>query len=282
VEEGRPATEGEEVAMSDKVLVTGGTGTLGRLVVRRLAEAGYAVRLLSRRPQPLHGGPDAKGVAWCTGNLVTGVGLDAALDGVTAVVHCASNPRRWREDVPAARNLADAARRAGSPHLVFISVVGVDRVPFAYYRTKLAVEGLLAGSGVPWSILRATQFHDLIRMMLDGLARAPKVMLVPARTSFQPVDADEVAARLVELVRSGPSGRVPDFGGPEVLGLEEMAASYLRATGRRRRLIAVPLPGALFRGYREGGHLAPGHAEGRRTWGEYLADVTSSQGTAED
>jgi uncharacterized protein YbjT (DUF2867 family) len=258
--------------MSETVLVTGGTGTLGRALVRRLAEAGYAVRLFSRKPRPVQGAPEDKAAEWYTGDLVTGAGLDAALAGAAAVVHCASNPRRWSDDVPAARHLIEAGHRAGLGHLVYISIVGVDRVPLGYYRTKLAVEGLVAGSGIPWTILRATQFHDLLRTMLAGMARAP-VMPVPAGTSFQPVDADEVAARLVELVREGPAGRAADFGGPEVLGTDRLAETYLQATGRRSRVLPVAYPGAVFRGLREGGHLAPDHAEGSRTWSDYLAGL---------
>ncbi len=199
--------------MSETVLVTGGTGTLGRPLVRRLVEDGHAVRLLSRKARPL-GGAAAKvpkSVEWCVGDLVEGVGLDAALDGATAVVHCASDPRRSNADITAGRNLVEAARRAG--HLVYVSIVGVDRVPLGYYRTKLAVEGEIAGSPVPWSILRATQFHDLLKMIIGGVAKVP-VMPLPSGVSFQPVEVDEVAERLVGLVDAGPSRRVPDFGGP--------------------------------------------------------------------
>ena len=78
------------------------------------------------------------------------------------VVHCASNPRRPRQDLAAARNLIAAARRAGSPHVIFMSIVGVDRVPYGYYQVKLEVERLIEQSGLPWTVLRATQFHDLL------------------------------------------------------------------------------------------------------------------------
>ena len=125
-----------------------------------------------------------------------------------------------------------AAATEPAPHLLYVSIVGVDRVPFGYYRAKLAAEEVFAGSGLPHTILRATQFHDLVRTVLAWAARAP-VLLVPAMPD-QPVDAGEVADRLVALAAGEPRGRVPDLGGPEVRDFRELAATYLRATGRRR------------------------------------------------
>jgi uncharacterized protein YbjT (DUF2867 family) len=162
-------------------------------------------------------------------------------------------------------------RGGGSPHLVYISIVGVDRHPLGYYRTKFAVERLVTGSGPPYSVLRATQFHDLILMALNVLAAVPAVMPLPAGLRFQPVEVREVAERLAGLALGDPAGRAGDMGGPQVLALEEMARTYLNATGRRRRVTAVPLPGRVSRGFRDGLHLAPEHAEGKVTWADFLA-----------
>jgi len=125
------------------------------------------------------------------------------------IVHCATG----LGDVAAARHLIAAARRAGRPHLAYISIVGVDRIPFGYYKSKLAVERQVESSGLPWTVLRATQFHDLILGGCQALAGVP-VMLVPGRVAFQPIDAGEVAGRLAELAAGPPAGRVPDMGGP--------------------------------------------------------------------
>lgn len=252
------------------ILVTGGTGTLGRGVVAELLAAGNDVRVLSRRDPGRVPGRAALGDAgWAVGDLRTGAGLDEAVAGVTAIAHCASDFRRPRQDLVSVRNLIGAASRHGAPHLVYVSIVGVDRVPLGYYRVKLEAERLVEGSGLPWTILRATQFHDLILYMSQQLARLP-VMVVPAGISFQPVDADEVASRVAGLALGEAAGRVPDLGGPEVLTATELARAYLRASGRRRPVLAVRLPGKAFGGYRRGGHLAPGHADGRRTYQEFL------------
>jgi uncharacterized protein YbjT (DUF2867 family) len=246
------------------ILVTGGTGTLGRLVVQRLTN-GAQLRVLSRQAEPA--GQDPAG--WAAGDLKTGRGIEAAVSGADVIVHCATT--LGKGDVAAAGHLIDAARRAGHPHLVYISIVGVDRVPVGYYKAKLEVERLVEGSGLPWSVLRATQFHQLILRGCELLARLP-VLLVPAATSFQPVDAAEVAARLAELATGPPAGRVPDMGGPEICGAADLGRCYLEARGRRRRVLPVRLPGAAFAGYRNGYHLAPEHAVGRATFAQFLAE----------
>ncbi|MFD7610411.1 SDR family oxidoreductase [Streptomyces sp. NPDC059828] len=240
------------------ILVTGGTGTLGRLVTERLRAAGeaYEVRVLSRHSQPY------------AVDLREGTGLAEAVAGVDTIVHCASSPRGGDEQ--AARHLIDAARQAGVGHLVYISIVGVDRVPLGYYRTKLAVEELIEESGLGWTVLRTTQFHDFVLRFLRTSVKLP-VMLLPAGVSDQPIEVGEVADRLAELAAGAPSGRVPDMGGPEIRALPELARVYLRAEGRRRPLLNVPLAGRAYRGFREGGHLTPERAVGEVTFEQFLA-----------
>ncbi|MFD5797142.1 SDR family oxidoreductase [Streptomyces diastatochromogenes] len=240
-----------------RILVTGGTGTLGRLVTERLRADGHEVRVLSRHSRP-----------YAVDLRAGGPGLDAALDGVETVVHCASSPRGGDEQ--AADHLIAAARRAGVGHLVYISIVGVDRVPFGYYRSKLAVERRIEESGLGWTVLRATQFHDLVVTLLQGLAKPP-VVLVPAGVSDQPVEVAEVADRLAELALAAPAGRVPDMGGPEVRTFDSLARAYLRATGKRRPVANLPLFGRTYRAFRAGGHLTPEQAVGKGTFEEYLA-----------
>ncbi|OKJ96777.1 nucleoside-diphosphate sugar epimerase [Streptomyces sp. CB03234] len=238
------------------ILVTGGTGTLGRHVVALLRADGHEVRGLSRHAEP-----------YAVDLREGGTGLDTALAGVDTVVHCASSLRGG--DERAARNLIDAARRAGVAHLVHISIVGVDRVPLGYYRSKLAVERLVEESGLGWTVLRATQFHDLVLTLLEAVAKLP-VMLLPAGVSDQPVEVTEVAARLAELAVGAPAGRVADMGGPEVRTFPELARAYLRASGRRRPVVGVPLAGKAYRGMRAGGHLTPERAVGKGTFEEFL------------
>jgi uncharacterized protein YbjT (DUF2867 family) len=211
-----------------------------------------------------------------TGDLLKNEGVQAAVDGAGIIVHCAGGRKG---DDEATRNLAEAASRAGARHLVYISVVGADRVPvvsgvdrtlFGYFGMKLAAECAIAGSGVPWTTLRATQFHDLSLMVTEQMARLP-VIPVPAGVRFQPVDTGEVAARLVELALGAPAGLVPDIAGPHVYTMADLLREYLRARGKRRLLVPVWLPGKAARAVRAGANLAPDRAVGHRTWEDFLA-----------
>ena len=263
--------------MTSPILVTGGTGTLGRHVVRRLRDAGNNVRVLSRRS---HEAED--GIQFMSGDLATDEGIEAAVDGIETIVHLAGSAKG---DEDKARNLARAASsQTRLPHLVYISVVGADRIPvvsrvdramFGYFESKRAAEKVVENSGLPWTTLRATQFHDLLLTVARQLAKLP-VAPVPAGFRIQPVEADEVAARLVELTLGEPAGMVPDMGGPRVYGAAELLRGYLRASKRRRRpIVPVWLPGKAARVFRDGGNLAPEQAVGHRTWEEFLADRVS-------
>jgi uncharacterized protein YbjT (DUF2867 family) len=244
-----------------EILVTGGTGTLGRVIVDDLVAASKSVTVLSRRPAPA----TSSATRWAVGDLRSGGGIDAAVARIETIIHCASQ----RGDVGAARRLLDAARRAGCSHLVYISIVGVDQVPIGYYRSKLEVERLIEVSGMPFTILRTTQFHNLIVRALETLSRSP-VMPVPAHTSFQPIDVREVATRLIELADGAPAGRVTDMGGPDIRSARDLARRYLVARDRRRMVVDVWLPGRGFAGFRRGGNLTPDHAVGRSSFDEFL------------
>ena len=258
------------------ILVTGGTGTLGSLVVQRLRDAGRAVRVLSR-----HERERQDGVEFVTGDLAKDEGIDAAVDGVEIIVHCAGSAKG---DEDKTLSLIRAASRAGTPHLVYISVVGDDRVPvesgidramFGYFAAKLAAEGVVADSGLPWTTLRATQFHDGILKTARQMARLP-VVPVPAGFRFQPIDTGEVADRLTELALGTPSGLVPDMAGPRAYEMAELVRGYLRAAHKHRAILPIKFPGNAARAVRAGAILAPDRAVGHRTWEEFLAAWVSS------
>lgn len=236
----------------EPILVTGGTGTLGRAVVTSLRAAGVPVRVLSRRPGPDH----------VVADLLAG---PPRLSDVDTVIHLATTLRGGR-DVIATRNLVTAASHVR--HLVFVSIVGIDRIPIGYYKGKLEAERLV--SRVPHTILRATQFHDLIRRVLSGAARLP-LMPVPVMRA-QPVDVRDVAAVLADLAQSEPSGRAPDFGGPLVQTVASLATEYLKATDRHRKQLPLRFPGRAFRAVRDGALLVPpGSPTGTITFADFLA-----------
>ncbi len=252
--------------MPSPILVTGGTGTLGSIVVRRLAERGCQVRVLSRKERA-----GSEGVEYVVGDLASGSGVDEAVAGVDVIVHCAS---ARKGDAEATRNLVKAATAQGRlPHLVYISVVGVDGVPFAYFRTKLAAEKVVVESGLPWTILRATQFYDFVLSGARSMTRFP-IVPVPRDFRCQAIDPADVADRLADLALGPPSGRVPDIGGPEVSTWAEMIRQYLRAAKRKRAVVEVWMP--MTKEIRAGGLLVNGesggaaNAYGKTTWEEFV------------
>ncbi len=256
------------------IVVTGGTGGLGRRVVSRLRDTGRNVRVLSRHP-----GDSLEGVEYMAGDLVTNQDVEAAIAGAEIVVHCAG-VGKIKEDTAQAQNLIAAAKLAGVRHLVGISVVGAERIPvrsavdrlmFAYFASQRAKEQVIEQSGLPWTNLRATQFYDgFILVMVRAMSKLPIVPL-PAGTRFQPVDADEVADALAELALGAPAGQVPDIAGPKIYDSESLLRGYLVAIGKRRLILKIRMPGAAAAAIREGANLAPDRAVGRRTWEEFLA-----------
>lgn len=255
--------------MNAPLLVTGGTGNIGSRVVPLLREACRDIRVLSR-----HARADAPGIHHVVGDTVSGGGLAAAFDGVDVVLHLAGGVKG--DDV-AARNLAAAAQEAGVRHLVFISVIGADRMPIGYFRAKAAAERAIAESGVPWTVLRAAQLHDFVLPVARGMARMP-LLPVPGGLRFEPVDGDEVAARLAELTLGAPAGRVADLAGPEVLDVPQLVAALRDASGARQRHGRLPirLPGRVGRAYRAGDNLAAPNAQrGTGTWQHFLNQQTA-------
>ncbi|MFK3677003.1 SDR family oxidoreductase [Microbacterium sp. NPDC090218] len=256
--------------MSTPILVTGGTGNIGRHTVPLLRAAGRDVRILTRHPRE-----SEPGIEYVEGDTVKGTGLGRALDGVDTVLHLAGGAKG--DDI-AARNLVEAARRAGVRHLVLISVVGADRMPIGYFRMKAAAERAIEESGIPWTVLRVAQLHDFARPMVKALSG---MRLAPRGLRFETVGVDAVAERLATLTLGGPAGRVPDLAGPEVQEIGDLVRAFDRAHGRSRRQLSVRIPGAIGRAYRAGDNLADETAvRAGTTWAEYLDDTVASPASA--
>ena len=249
------------------VLVTGATGTLGRAAVHLLLAGGYTARALSRRSQIAL----PAGAELVVGDLAQNTGLAEALSGVDAIIHCATDPKHAQiGDVEGTRQLLGAAR-GRAPHLIYPSIVGIDRSAYPYYQAKLAVETLIAQGPLPWTILRATQFHDFVAGLIESFGAATSAeVVIPAGMRFQSVAVREVAAQLVTFVERGPVGRDADMGGPEILTFDAMAETYLRIRGSSATIRSANLSGAQYDAFRSGVNLIPDHALGVETWDAWL------------
>jgi uncharacterized protein YbjT (DUF2867 family) len=258
------------VSLSSTVLITGASGLLGRRLLARSAASAYRLRGMSRRG-PAGSTDVLPGVDWLSADLATGDGMDEAVAGVDTIIHAASSPRAdtRRIDVEGTRRLLATARRAGVRHVVYVSIVGIDRVPYRYYGLKLAAEEVVRAAGVPWTILRGTQFHDFMDSVFRQFARLP-VGLLPKSWLGQPVHVDEFADTLWGCVAAGASGRAPDVAGPEVLRYGDMMRAWLAARGVRKPVLDLPLAGRMAAAFRRGDATAPQRAVGRLTWGEWV------------
>ncbi len=251
-----------------RIVVTGGQGHLGRHVMAALTAAGHEAVSASRR----------SGV-----DIATGAGLDAALDGADAVVHTAdtTNPGRFRAvTVHGTALVADAAARAvPRPHVVYVSIVGVDRNPYSYYRSKLAAEQALERAattgGAPATVLRATQFHSLAALFAR-VGRVGPVVLGLRGMRIQPIDVAWLGRRLAE-VATGPRpdafARATDVAGPDRFDLAEISRLVAEHEGRTPpRPLALPAVGATMRAFAEGAVLPGADAElGGERFVEWLA-----------
>lgn len=242
-----------------RIAIVGGTGTLGRKVAAELAERGHEVRVLSR------GGEYRV-------DLATGEGLAKALAGCAAVVDAsnATSAKRARQVlVGGTERLLTAEREIGVGHHVCVSIVGCDRVPMGYYKVKIDQELLVEGGQVPWSIVQATQFHELAASALSAAAKF-RILPVPGIT-LQTIAAAQVAHAVADVAEGSPLGHRIHVAGPEISTAKDVALAWRRATGRTAILVPLPLPGKIGRALRDGG-LTDGQPDvrGTVTFAEWL------------
>lgn len=249
-----------------KIAVAGGTGTVGAHVVDVLRERGHEPLVLSR----------SNGV-----DLLTASGVTDALRGVDAVIDVLSLASRKDADTRAffgttTRALLDAEQAAGVGHHLMLGIVGSQKSDHGHYAGKIVQERLVHAGEVPWTEVRATQFHEFARLIYGAAPLGP-IQLTP-RMVCEPIAAREVAERLVELAEGAPAGLVAELAGPRVERLARMVRAYAAAIGKRGPIIEVPLPGQAGKALRDGTLLPdptlhPPAQLGRQTFDEWIATL---------
>ncbi|MGO4491772.1 SDR family oxidoreductase [Arthrobacter sp. 2YAF22_2] len=258
-----------------KICVAGGTGQVGREVVRQALAGGHQVAVLSRNPPAPETAGHEGGAEYFRGDVTTGEGLAAALAGADVVIDCLEGRagKALKTFADGGARLLAAAQEAGVRTAVMLSIVNCDRSSLGYYKSKAAKEQAYGRSGLETLVVRATQFHSLLARVF---AAGAKVRLIPVvkGARFQPIAPAEVAAALLEGALTAPSGerhRIRTVGGPEIIGMRELARTWQQASGARGRLVELPLPGGMGKYLRAGDNLATAERHGTQTFEGWLA-----------
>jgi uncharacterized protein YbjT (DUF2867 family) len=250
--------------MTPIIAVVGGTGTLGAPVVGELLGKGAEVRVLSRNATEVPPGAEHRRV-----DLTSGAGLAEALAGVDTVVD-AANSTKAADDVLVAgtRRLLDAEAGVGVGHHVAISIIGIDQVPVKYYRAKLAQEEAVEAGTVPYSVLRTSQFPQLLD---ETFAAAARFGVRPTGAAkVQPICPAVVAARLADAALAGPAGRLPNVAGPKVQALSELSRAWASARGKHRLPLRVPSWGKMSKALAAGALCDPAASTPGEDFEEWL------------
>jgi uncharacterized protein YbjT (DUF2867 family) len=246
------------------VAVVGGTGTIGAPVVAALLARGAAARVLTRNRANVPSGAEHRRV-----DLTSGEGLTDALAGADAVVDAVNSTRRPKQTlVEGTRRLLEAGTAAGVGHHLTISIVGIEHIPSSYYRHKIAQERAVEGGPLPWSILRATQFHQLLDR---AFGYASRVGLRPTGAGrLQPVDPLVVAERLADLALAAPVGRLPVIAGPKIATISDLSQAWTSARGRHLVPLRIPSWGKAGKAFAADELCAPAGAAGGEDFEEWL------------
>ncbi len=227
------------------------------------------IRIASRNP------PLDSLTEWVFLDLETGEGLQTALADIDIVLHAATSPMKKsvQIDVQGTKKLLKACKENRIKHFLFPSIVGIEALPMAYYQAKLEAESIIKDSDVPYTILRATQFHSLIDRLFQKLNKLP-ISVLPTQLKCQSVDVTEVATTLLSLCHHAPQGHIKDFGGPEILTLKEMYEIWKKHQRKTSLLIPLPhLPLPLFKAMKEGKNTNPEQKSGNKTWSEWIYET---------
>ncbi|GAB4024058.1 SDR family oxidoreductase [Spirosoma koreense] len=260
-----------------KALVIGGSGVLGSAVVNELRK--HPVDFLTGSRQPIKtdsyslvGQP--AGIPWTRMDARTGEGLTAALAGIDTVFLLASSPGRiGREPVETVitRNVLTAMNRSEVNHLIYVSIVGVDKIPYRYYQAKRAAEVLIRQAQVPYTILRATQFHNLIDFALGKLMSLP-IGFIPKKLLVQPIHVRAVAQELYRLAQDGPQQSILNLGGPQVQDVGTLVRSWMQYRPFTKPIVPIPAIGSLMHAFARGDNTCSEMAAGSETWVDYLRE----------
>lgn len=263
-----------------RVLLTGGTGQLGKMLLNNLGLQHFTIDVLTRRKEPASN----SGIGYINADLTDGAGLNSALThDYDVVVHCASHPRESdMVDVEGTRNLLKAVGNRNVKNFIYVSIVGIDKAAYGYYQNKLRAEELIIKSGIPYTILRITQFHDFVLNRILNAGHENEVIVIPAGLKFQSIDLADVCKRINQLIQGGAGNSIQQIGGPEILEIETIVQEYQKIFKPAKRIQFTTNLNDFQRLFTTGINLCPDHKWGTVSWGDYLSSLSLTQPSAKE
>ncbi|MFC6114338.1 SDR family oxidoreductase [Sporosarcina thermotolerans] len=250
--------------MQLKVLVTGSTGLLGSALLKQLTSPEYKVKITSRS-KPENTGP----FEWVYSDLLSGEGIEEAVKGVDVIIHAATSPVKDSKIVEVSGFEGFLRKMQYIKHFIYPSIVGIDGIPLKYYKLKYEAEDLLRNSSIPYTIVRATQFHNFVEKLFLSKPHF-KRYIVPGNIKFQSVDVSDFANHLIGLVDKDPQGRTNDFGGPDIMTLREMAELKIKINNETNKVLSFSIPGVLYKSFVDGKNTNDNQKMGKITFVDYL------------
>ena len=254
----------EEGVRQLRILVTGSTGQLGTALLDQLKNSDHDVRVTSRsKPE------DMEHFEWVYTDLLSGEGLEEAVKDVDIIIHAATSPIKNAKkiEIEGLKNMLSKIQHIS--HFIYPSIVGIEEIPWKYYRLKYEAEEWIKKSSIPYTIARATQFHSFIESLLLSKPIF-KRYIIPGNIKLQSVDVNEFAKHLIELSNMVPQGRTKDFGGPEMKTLKEMAELKIKINNETNKVFSIPLPGKLYKALLNGKNTNSHCKRGEITFEQFL------------
>lgn len=260
-----------------RILITGGNGNLGQHLLEVLHNQGQTVRVMSRKPRPDEIHPE---IEWVQADVINGEGVESALRDVDTIVNCMSSPRHntYQTDILGTITLLKQAKQMTVRYVVHISIIGIDRIIFPYYQHKLGAEIAVMESGIPYLIARISQFHSFVDFILSPLREIQSdTVTIPVNVQFQPISTGDVASYLAPtIIKAETSGRI-EFGGNEILRLDQLASNWLEAQDIEKTIIPatdsqhdLSFLNAFGDGYVNGYNTSHKNRVPSLSWSDYL------------
>ncbi|EKN70942.1 nmra-like family protein [Neobacillus bataviensis LMG 21833] len=249
-----------------RILVTGSTGQLGSALLNQLKGSDYKVKVTSRRKPEGIGHFD-----WVYSDLLSGEGLDDAIKDVDVIIHAATSPIKNSKNIEVTGFENFLSKLQHIKHFIYPSIVGIEEIPLKYYKLKYEAEELLRNSSIPYTTVRATQFHGFVENLLLSKPLF-KRYVIPGSIKFQSVSVGEFAEHLIDLINKDPQGRTNDFGGPDIMTLREMAELKIKINNETNKVLSISLPGKLYKSFRDGKNTCYSRKVGKITFEEHLGN----------